>query len=330
MPQTDPAEACNAIFRHLTDIPAWPQLPERSFLENMYVQYSEGFPGVVLENDRIYIDRSKDLSDEMEELYMAYIENDLDRYAISPDYAPGFYEFLSHPADSVIALKGQVTGPVSFGLTVTDQDRRPSLYDETMADAIARLLRMKAAWMERELRKRCENTIIFLDEPYLASLGSAYVALDNETVIKLTNEALGGLTGLTGMHCCGNTDWSVLMATNIDILNFDAYEQGESVGLYPDALNSFLDRGGVLAWGIIPNKSSDLKGQSVNTIIERLSSLFELLIGKGIARDALVEQCMLTPACSLAGMSVEEAEEALQLTSAVSKEYREIHSREGK
>ena len=116
-------------------------------------------------------------------------------------------------------MKGQVTGPISFGLTVTDHDRRPALYDETLADAMARHLRLKAAWMERELSRLSPTTIIFVDEPYLTSLGSAFVALDNETVIKLTNEALGGLQGLSGMHCCGNTDWSVLMATNIDILN---------------------------------------------------------------------------------------------------------------
>ncbi len=49
MPHTDPAAACSLVTRFLKDIPAWPQLPNRSFLENMYVQYSQGFPGVVVE-----------------------------------------------------------------------------------------------------------------------------------------------------------------------------------------------------------------------------------------------------------------------------------------
>ena len=47
MPHTDPAEACAVVSRYLKDIPAWPQLPQRSFKENMYAQYSEGFPGIV-------------------------------------------------------------------------------------------------------------------------------------------------------------------------------------------------------------------------------------------------------------------------------------------
>ncbi|GAI14370.1 unnamed protein product, partial [marine sediment metagenome] len=89
MPHTDPSEACALVSRHLKDIPAWPQLPKRSFKENMYAQFSEGFPGVVLKGDSIYIDRSQDLDKPLEKLYAAYLENDVDKYPISPDYAAG-------------------------------------------------------------------------------------------------------------------------------------------------------------------------------------------------------------------------------------------------
>ncbi len=80
MPHTDPAEACSLVARYLKDIPAWPQLPNRSFLENMYVQYSQGFPGVVIKDNSIYVDRSQDLNQPLEQLYAAYLENDIDKY----------------------------------------------------------------------------------------------------------------------------------------------------------------------------------------------------------------------------------------------------------
>ena len=132
MPHTDPQKACSLITRYLKDIPAWPQLPQRSFLENMYVQYSEGFPGVVIEGDRIYVDTSKDIQKPLEELYKAYLENDADRYPTTPDYAAGLYAFLSQTGLSPRAVKGHVTGPLSWGLTVTDKDRRAVLYDEVL------------------------------------------------------------------------------------------------------------------------------------------------------------------------------------------------------
>ncbi len=93
MPHTDPSAACSQLTRYLKDIPAWPQLPKRSFLEHMYVQFSQGFPGVVVEEDRIYVNRSQDLDKPLEQLYAAYLENDFDKYPISPDYAAGLHLF---------------------------------------------------------------------------------------------------------------------------------------------------------------------------------------------------------------------------------------------
>ena len=98
MPHTDPDKACDEVARHLKDIPAWPQLPALSFLENMYVQYSEGFPGIVVlpEEQRIYVDSSKDIQKPLEELYAAYLDDDIDRFPMSREYAAGLYAFLEH------------------------------------------------------------------------------------------------------------------------------------------------------------------------------------------------------------------------------------------
>src|SRR4030043_373787 len=94
MPHTDPKKACALITRYLKDIPTWPQLPRKSFLENMYVQYSEGFPGVVVENNRIYVDTAKDYTKSLEELYAAYLENNDAKFPLGREYAAGLYAFL--------------------------------------------------------------------------------------------------------------------------------------------------------------------------------------------------------------------------------------------
>jgi hypothetical protein len=92
LPFEDAREACTAIRARFADIPGWPQLPRRSFLENMYVQFSEGFPGLVLDENRIYVDRGRDLSADLEQLYLAILENDLSSYALTPSYAEGLSE----------------------------------------------------------------------------------------------------------------------------------------------------------------------------------------------------------------------------------------------
>ena len=327
MPHTDPVEACSLVARFLPQIPAWPQLPKRAFVENMYVQFSEGFPGVVIEDDRIYVDRTKDLDKPLEQLYASYLENKIEEYSISPDYAAGLHAFLDTKL-SPLAVKGQVTGPISWGLTVTDQERRSVLYDDTLADALARHLRLKAAWQEMKLKAISPNTIIFVDEPYMTSFGSAFVSISREQVINLLEEVFSGISGLKGIHCCGNTDWSVVLSTSLDILNFDAYNYGYTVALYPDEVKAFLERGGILAWGIVPNDDKDVTGETANSLVDRLEEVIGALDRKGVSYRLQTERCLVTPACTLASLTLDGAAQALELLNEVSKEVRKRYIKE--
>jgi methionine synthase II (cobalamin-independent) len=322
LPHINAQEASAVTRTCFQELPGWPQLPRRSFFENMYVQFSEGFPGLVLEDDRVYVDRTRDLSAELEQLYLAYLENDVAHYAFGPSYASALGEWSRGEFSRCRAIKGQVTGPVSWGMTVVDQDRRPVLYDEVLADAVAKHLRLKAAWQERHLRRLHPTTIVFLDEPYMSAFGSAYVALTREQVVALMEEVLGGLEGLKGVHCCGNTDWSVVLSTSLDILSFDTYEYAESLSLYAEEVKEFLHRGGIITWGIVPREADSLAHETAETLVDRLLKAMNLLVDKGISLDDLLEAALISPCCGLGSLSVEDAERALKLTASVSEEMR--------
>jgi methionine synthase II (cobalamin-independent) len=315
MPQTDSAEACSQVFQYLKEIPAWPQLPHRSFLENMYVQYSQGFPGVVVRDNKISVDRAADLDKALEQLYSAYLENAYSRYPITAEYAAGLNRFLSYAGTSVRAVKGQITGPVSWGMTVADSSGRAVAYDEVLADATAKLLKLKATWMEKELQKISKHTLVFLDEPYLHSIGSAFFALSQEKVVSLIQEVFSGIAGLKGIHCCGNTDWSVVLSTGLDILSFDTYNYAQSLALYSKEVKRFIDRGGVIAWGIVPNESVNLAKESVSSLLDRLEEAISPFTRKGadLPFKQLISQGLLTPSCSLAGLTPEAAGQTLEL-----------------
>ena len=324
LPYTDPQQACRAVLHHVPEIPVWPQLPERSYLENMYVQFSQSFPGVVADQEakRIYVKRSQDLSQPLEKLYEAYLGNDFSSLAVGPEYAAGLHAFLSLKLDSPRAVKGQITGPISWALTVADEERRPILYDETLSDALARMLRLKAAWQERKLKALCPTTIIFVDEPSMSAFGSAYVSVSRERVIKLLDEVFGGLEGLKGVHCCGNTDWPVLLDTSADIVNPDVYNFIASMSFYPAEVKTFLDRGGIIAWGIVPNEEPALKGETVSSLRDRLEEAISPLSRKGIPFHHLIRRSLVTPSCGLSGLSVEAAERALELLADLSRDLK--------
>jgi len=322
MPHSDPSEACSQVSHYLKDIPAWPQLPKRSFLENMYVQFSQGFPGVVVEENKIFIDRSQDLNKPLEKLYAAYLDNDFDKYPVSAEYAAGLHSFLSLTNLSPLAVKGQITGPVTWGLTVADDSRRAILYDDVLGDAIAKLLKLKASWQEKALSQISKNTIIFVDEPYMSSFGSAFVSISREKVIELLEEVFSGISGLKGVHCCGNTDWSVLLDTSTDIVSFDTYNYAQSLSLYPAEVKKFLDRQGTIAWGIIPNNEESLAKETVASLKDRLEEAMAPFTRKGIRFKQLIEQGLLTPSCTLTPLSKEAAGQALELLAELSAKIR--------
>jgi hypothetical protein len=291
----------------------------------MYVQYSPSLPAIVLDaaKEKITFNTQDDISPAMEAFYTRYLAEDVDSFGLLPDYAAGFYAMLetlrSVPGERSGWAKGQVTGPISFGLTVTDQNLRASLYDEMLADAIVKNMAMNARWQVRQLHAVRPNVIIFVDEPYLASFGSAYISLSREQVIAILDEVFAGIHAegaLGGVHCCANTDWSVLLATQVDILNLDAFGYLENLALYTDDLRAFLDRGGVVAWGIVPT-GPEIYDVDAPGLARRLQDGLVMISQKAKARgikmsvDELALCSLVSPSCGLGSSGVPVAEKVL-------------------
>jgi methionine synthase II (cobalamin-independent) len=321
MPHTDSGEACSIVMKCLPDIPVWPQLPQRSPKENMIIQFSEGFPGVVIDGDKIRIEPSVDFESKLEQIHIDCEQDNAHEYGISPEYAAGLHAFLSKAAGSKI-VKGQVTGPITWGLRVASQDGLGILYDDTLAETVAKFLRLKAAWQENILREISPNTIIFVDEPYLVSLGSVFTPVPEEKVPALLEEVLRGIKGTKGLHCCGNTNWSVLLDTKIDILSFDAYNYASSLSTHSDKVKSFLGRGGSIAWGIVPNEEEALANESLSGLRDRLEEAMAPFTRDGVKFRQLIAQGLITPSCGLESLSPEAASQALELTAKLSRDVR--------
>lgn len=322
VPYTDPAVACAIITKYLKEWPAWPQLPLRSNLENMYIQYSQGFPGIKIDEHKVSFEHRTDTDECIEQIISDSQDANFGSYSISRDYAAGLHYCLTNSSMPITGLKGQITGPVSWGLCVTDQEDRSIIYDEMLAETAARFLHLKASWQEAELRRRAKNTIIFIDEPYLTSLGSAFVSLASEQVAALIGEVLAGISGLKGIHCCGSTDWSLLLGLPIDIISFDAYNYLDSFLCYPVPINTFLDRGGAIAWGIVPNDEEALKKESLALLSDRFCEAVNALVRPQFNFRDLVRCSMITPVCGLASLSPESAEYVFSLLKDLSEKIR--------
>ncbi|MBU1163831.1 MAG: hypothetical protein KKA75_06750, partial [Proteobacteria bacterium] len=271
LPIDDHTEAVKLVFRDTPEIPLWVQLPVYKE-EGMIAQFLSGLPGLIIEKERAYIDTSaggfgEDLLKFYED-YIAVVEGGGElsgsRFVLTEDGAAGFFEFtkqLKVVSVPPVAVKGQITGPVTFCTGMNDQDGKAIFYDEQIRDVAVKLLAQKARWQVRELSKFGVPVIIFFDEPALAGFGSsAFISITKDEVAKCFNEVIEAVHsegGLAGIHVCANTDWSLVLGSSADIVSFDAYSFFDRFILYSDHIRKFVESGRILAWGIVPTSKAE-------------------------------------------------------------------------
>jgi hypothetical protein len=114
-------------------------------------------------------------------------------------------------------------------------------------------------------------------------------------------------------------EWSLLAHSDIDIISFDAFSFGDKVTLYAQEIGTFLGRGGKLAWGIVPTDTTEhVNGENEKSLLAKLAAIEDLFGKKGVSRDLLKKQRILTPSCGLGNLSQSDALRVLELLKALS------------
>ncbi len=306
-------DAVESVLRSV-DIPFWPQLPNLSFKESMIAQFSEGMPFIRVNDSEKNIMIVRDASDQLERFYESCNENT--KIAISEDYAKGLHMFMKIiKRRRFKILKGHVTGPITFTLTLKDNYGRFIFFDEELREIATMLLKAKARWQIELLRQHADDVIIFIDEPILSAIGgSAYLGVDHDETLRLLKEvaiAIETAGGISGIHCCGKADWSLVLKSGVSILSFDAYDYSDSLAIYHAEIKDFLERGNYLSWGIVPT-SELIQHLEEKHIVSLMNNSMETFY-KNIPPQLIKSKILLTPACGTASRTVGESTKIFQL-----------------
>jgi hypothetical protein len=324
VPWIDADHACDRIRMTRPDILFWPQLVKRSAHEDMSIQFSEGLPLLNIdEENRSLSVANGNVEDELVAFYDHFLSQDLDYFALGEDYAQGLYKVISELRQNTEApdgqcVKGQTVGPLTFGASILDRDGKPVLHNPDLMEALCKGLSIKALWQGRVLQETGRFPILFVDEPYLSGFGSAFTPLEREEVIRILREMVDYLKQhmdlWIGIHCCGNTDWSMILESGFDIISFDAFGYMDPFLLYQKEITGFLKNGGILAWGIVP--TLDFNGsETAPGLAARLREGIERLRSWGFDPGEIASQSILTPACGMGTMPETDAEKVLTLLS---------------
>jgi hypothetical protein len=338
LPLSNHEEATRLIFDYTPEIPIWPQLPAYRE-EGMLLQFLPGFPGKTDINGKVFIDTaSPGFNAELLAFYEEYImvtEGGVDletsRFALTPETAKGFFAFLQQTGLSPVpatALKGQITGPVTFCTAIADESGRAIFYNSQLKDAAVKMLALKARWQIKKMAEICETTMMFFDEPGLAGFGSsAFITITPDEITTSLDEvftAVHAENGLAGVHVCANTEWSVVFDTEVDVVSCDTYSYFEKLLLYPEHLLRFFDKGGILASGIVPTIPEFLDVETVDTLTAKWLQQKTQLQERGIPEDRIYAQTLITPSCGTGSISMEYTYKVLELTQKVSQKIRDM------
>lgn len=324
MPHTDVDRAMKTALG--LDIPFWPQLPNLSYHEDMYVQAAEHFPGILLDLERRTLRFSTEKFTEELEGILARMD-DPATFDISKRFSVVYHRFLALDLRDRPAIRGQLEGPVSFGFNVLDQDERPILFNDTVRPFLFEFMARRINVQLERLKRMNPNAFMFVDEPGLQFIFSALSGYGEVKAKEDLDAFFAMLERPRGIHLCGNPDWDFLLGLDMDVVSMDIYTNAEVFAAYAGAVRRFLDRGGVIVWGIVPTGFEAFGQEDMASLAARLEGVWQVLEQKGIDRDWLLSRSLLSPAtCCLVNPDREKTVEkafafVLQLSRRLQEKY---------
>lgn len=335
MPQREVAAALELVQETMPWGPHWPQLPQRSNDEGLIQQYlgplfklemlgwEKGIPPFFVNDNYSWLEKAA----RFYELYLAFQEGKqkeevLSLFAFPPAAAAGFYKFLDIRWDALPLrphfLKGQVCGPLSMGLQVNAGDQTSAFYHAEAREIITKTIALNACFQIRSLKKFSLPVVIMIDEPLLFFYGQlAGISLSREQIVQSLKELVSAIKkegAYAGVHCCSGADWSIIFEISPHIVSFDAYAYFDSLLVYGEQVQSFLNKGGCLAWGLVPTTGEGLGVEDVYSLKERFLQGIQRLSRQGVNEELLARQYLLTPSCGTGTLSVDQCTHIYDLT----------------
>lgn len=329
LPHTDVAEALRCIMRNVPEAPHWPQLPKQGAESSFAGQYLRALveTGVIAGYGELAFQvEADDWAERMAAFYELYLqaaegnEGAWESFGFGAVGGEGFDGFCrgvaGGGAGQAVLLKGQLSGPLTLGLQITDRQRRASYYDDQLRDMLVKALAVHAQWQTRRLLGLGLPALVMIDDPGLYACGaSTHITLRREQLIEDLDVIADGILaegGIPGAHVCAGMDWTILFDSKLRVINFDAYGYFTSMLVLAEQLDDFLKKGGVVSWGIVPTNELAWS-ESPESLRERLERNIAELVRRGVNEDRLRLQSILTPSCGTGTLSMELAEHIYRL-----------------
>jgi len=323
LPLTSVAAAIRSIAEFSPEIPFWPQLPRLSERESAIGQ-GLGILGDLIETRGEgygYQVRAGRIDSVLETLHRSSGE-------LTSANAAGFGAFeetlSSGLFGSAMAVKGQIEGPITLSAYLFHQGR-PFLSDPALFAAIAFHVSQIICWQIDRLKSAGLPVLLFVDEPALCLEAPANAVSEeqrlNALAVTLNDARVRG--AFVGLHCCAARPFRRMCRAKPDILSFDADEGLELFFADPDA-RSFVHRGGMVAYGMVPTLSRLTALDSTSIFVRWLKAASSAGDPQKLARSAII-----TATCGLGLLDPSSVAESFRVAHGISKLIRTLAGGDG-
>ncbi|MBD3407952.1 MAG: hypothetical protein GF411_17660 [Candidatus Lokiarchaeota archaeon] len=230
-------------------------------------------------------------------------------------------------------LKTQQTAPATMCFSIRGSDGR-QLVSEQMLRFFTSLMERVAKGLVNHLSPFCTELILSQDDPAVRFVINSIEqgktgGLEVKQILRSINQIYPNEI-IPAYHYCD--DWRELeydgqhllwetlpKLAHIDCARYEAsVDSGQA-----EKLNKFLESGGGLALGILPNVDAGFQTSIMDTLERGLTTTLSSLISSGVSGNLLARNCMVSTQCGLSGASPKLTEEIHQ----VSKEFPLIFQR---
>lgn len=300
LPHHDRDAAVAFVLDRTPELPAAPTCPRIDPLEMMIPQAAWAIPGVDVGIDGTISVPDPSRLDHGEPIGDPGLEG-----------APfaTWRRFLEVVAGREGPVKLQLTGPLTLGVTLVQAGAPTDLAFAVAGRASADRARAVLDLADR-IAPGTPRLLVF-DEPALVGGLRPELPLSPDDVIDVLSGALAAAEGraVTGVHCCGPTDWRVLLQAGPDLLSLPV---GADVVGSAGAVSVFLERGGWIAWGAVATDGP--LGEHPSRSWRQLSSQWCELVQSGCDPVLLRRQALVTPVCGLAMHDEVQADHVFSIT----------------
>lgn len=286
LPHLDRDAAVEFVLERTPELPAAPTCPRLEPLESMVAQAAWGIQGVLVAKDGTIsvpdpsaLDPAAPLGDP--ELTGAPFTT--------------WRRFLARVGERSGPIKLQLTGPLTLGTTLVHAGVPAEIAYVVAGRASA--ARVRALLELADMFAPGVDRLLVLDEPALVGGLRPGLPLAADDVIDVLSGSLVAAEGraMTGVHCCGPTDWRLVLQAGPDVLSLPV---GVGVADSAGALAAFLERGGWIAWGAVATDGP--LGENASWSWRQLSSQWCELVQQGCDPVLLRRQVLVSPVCGLA------------------------------